>query len=158
MLKLPVHYAGRAGKLILSVLPDAVANSLNLFANQEDQYWEEVFALWSAEWEKLPQEALELIGENAPHIHDRLQQSSVNGVANTEDTNELWRRVFDQAGLKTDLVSGTYQPSESSQPTIEHSWLQVEGCLVDPTAGQYGKSKASFDYYDNEIVDVASIN
>jgi hypothetical protein len=76
-------------------------------------------------------------------------------LADTDTAAELWRREFDQAGIPVQLISGLYQPAESADPPIEHVWLQVDGLLVDPTAGQYGVPADSFDYYQQRTVEAS---
>lgn len=154
MVELPGGtYLGRAGRFMIDALP-SLPDTINPFAGDQEEDWEEIFALWSAEWTELPQQALELIGENAPEIHAKLSEQTPQGAGDPEAAAELWRRVFDQAGLKTDLISGLYKPSEDSEvAAAEHTWLKVEGALVDPTAGKYGDNTASFDYYEDTTVE-----
>ena len=103
----------------------------------------------------MPVAILVLIEERAPIISERLQATTVGGLADTDTAAELWRREFDQAGIPVQLISGLYQPAESADPPIEHVWLQVDGLLVDPTAGQYGAPADSFDYYQQRTIEAS---
>lgn len=156
MVDIASNYLGRAGAFVKDAIPDILKPELpNPFSSSEEN-WEEIFELWAAEWQQLPEQALVLIGENAPELHRQLEATAPSGAADADQAAEMWRRVFDQAGLEAHLVSGLYQPAgEKTEPAVEHTWLQVEGCLVDPTAGQYGDTKASFDYYQDSTIEAS---
>ena len=148
MDQLAQQYLGRAGSFVADVIP----KTLNPFKGSPPQ---EPLALWAAEWNRLPVATLVLIEERAPIISERLQATAVGGLADTDTAAELWRREFDQAGIPVQLISGLYQPAESAESPIEHVWLQVDGLLVDPTAGQYGAPADSFDYYQQRTIEAS---
>jgi len=143
-------------------------NQVDSTLNKES--WEYILRPWAIPWQQLSIEASRSLLEAIPVVHNQLYSvpSWPGGLCNK--ACELLGIQLANNNLEVIAVNGLYSievPPRSSQEEIHrlirggkiseqaldygnHSWLEVEGLLVDPTAGQFLGPRAWDGEFDDD--------
>lgn len=105
-------------------------------ASSGAENWDEILKPWAAEWDSLSEEALDSIIRHAPQIYRQLAESGL--LLNCNKACELWLGALLADGIQCRILGGTYN-SDPDSDRGDHTWLEVEGRIVDPTAGQFAR-------------------
>ena len=97
-------------------------------------------------WEALSPRAQVVVAAQAERIAAALRAQGEWMIRNCDEASARWARAFRAAGVPVRIVHGAYYLGEDAQAleaigelplSSDHTWLQVDGFLVDPTASQF---------------------
>jgi len=92
-------------------------------------------------WERLTPRAQAVVAAHAESILAALRKEGPYASRDCGLACAYWAKAFDDAGVPTLVMSGNYNPDHDplveDPMSTEHVWLEVDGYIVDPTAGQF---------------------
>jgi hypothetical protein len=125
-----------------------------------DQYLND----WAADWNLFSERTLDIIADKAQEVEE---ESGTYRFLDCGMASSAWYRVFREAGIPVRIVSGAYHENLNVEGQVEdsdggisspplsadHTWLEVEGHLLDATASQFVSPERPFsrDNYFAEI-------
>jgi len=126
-------------------------NIINYLLEETDN-WDSAISLWYYEHpEGFSQSVLSVLEDNAVDVYNELQQKGSWCPGNCDMAARLWKQVFEDNGIGAEVVDGFYsddhEEGQSHRLSSDHVWLEVEGGIFDPTAGQFGKDIQSSNYW-----------
>lgn len=116
----------------------------------EDE-WDKAIELWFYDHPTgFSSHVLQVLEDNAVDVYRELLEFGTWGPGNCDEATQAWSRVFDHEGVQYKIVNGFYAPrhkaGRSHMSSAEHVWMEVEGGVFDPTAGQF-KGRLSLNNY-----------
>ena len=121
----------------------------------EDE-WDRAIELWFYDHPTgFSSRLLQVLEDNAVDVYRELLKLGSWGPGNCDSATQAWSRVFDHEGVQHEVVNGFYSPrhkaGQSHMSSAEHVWMEVEGGVFDPTAGQFpGKLFLKNYWWDDE--------
>jgi len=73
-----------------------------------------------------------------------------NSTLSCQNETNRWAKKLHKAGLDVEIQHGFYLPNYEQDDAEGHTWLEVEGSIFDPTAGQF-IDKGEGEYQIHEI-------
>jgi len=136
-------------------------------ANQ--RHIEMMFSSWAINWNKLSPAATMALKSSIVEIHNQVYQQPGLPAGRCNKYCEILAIALDEKGISSKVLKGLYSieiPAGSNLQQIEsmilkdeisddgvdyggHSWLEVEGVLVDPTASQFIGQEAFGGTFEN---------
>ena len=87
----------------------------------------------------MPEKVLDVLEKNAIPVYKRL--AKCRWPKDCGEASDIWDKVFKKNGVASEQVIGYYSPDHeagmSQMGSTDHVWLEVEGCVFDPTVGQF---------------------
>lgn len=116
----------------------------------EDE-WDKAIELWFYDHPTgFSSHLLQVLEDHAVEVYRELLEMGAWGPGNCDEATQAWSRVFDREGVQYKIVNGFYAPrhkaGQSHMSSAEHVWMEVEGGVFDPTAGQF-KGRLSLNNY-----------
>ena len=117
--------------------------------------WEMISSSWAAPWEILSPALQDSLWEVIPSVHNLVYRTPSTPKGKCDQYCELLATSLSQRGFDVKAVSGFYSfATDVDQQTAEqmaedghvpwdivedgsHTWLEIEGVLIDPTAAQF---------------------
>jgi hypothetical protein len=98
---------------------------------------------------------LSVLEENAIPAYEDLLKIANWAPGNCDLASQKWKEIFDANGIESKIVDGHYNPEhEEHLPhplSSDHVWLEVDGGIFDPSAGQFpGEISLEHYWWDNE--------
>jgi len=130
-----------------------------------DSQRQQLFKPWAAQWDQLSMASTDAIISHAPRILEKLQLLGEWGPMHCNRACQLWATALHMDGIKVRVLGGHYDPSLVNEidratwaedpweyvgyhsASSSHTWLEVEGLIVDPTAGQFGERPDFLEHY-----------
>lgn len=86
-----------------------------------------------------PEKALDVMETYAVEVYEKIYRTY--NRSNCGVVSDMWRRLFKKHGIEAKIIEGFYNANHdifTSHPlSTDHVWLEIDGCVFDPTAGQF---------------------
>ena len=114
--------------------------------------WDKAIELWFYDHPTgFSSHVLQALEDHAVLAYRELLEIGAWGPGNCDEATQVWKRIFDREGVQSQIVNGFYAPrhraGRSHMSSAEHVWMEVEGGVFDPTAGQFAGNTSMKNYW-----------
>jgi hypothetical protein len=119
---------------------------------EEADDWDRAISLWYYDHpEGFSERVLGILEDNAINVYNELQGRGWWCPGNCDIAVQMWKRVFEDNDIDVRIIDGYYsedhERGQSHRMSSDHVWLEIDGGIFDPTAGQFGKDIKLSNYW-----------